>query len=240
MRLMLASLTAFLAAPALAGDFATLNPLGFSADGRVFAFEQYGIQDGSGFPYAEIFVLDLDEDRYLAPSPVRVRLDDEGAHLDAARRQAREAAAGLLSAHEPKAEFGLIVASSPPTELSADPHRVEFLPRAIEPRIDEPVELRLSLLPRPDAPEFCTAFGHGISGFRLVRVAAGPGETARVLHEDETLPDSRACAFDYRIAQVQVHGTATGRMRAVALIGVKQVGFEGPDMRYIAVPVPLD
>ncbi|MGE6786024.1 DUF2259 domain-containing protein, partial [Ensifer adhaerens] len=38
------------ASPALAGDYAALQPIGFSADGNVFAFEEYGVQDGSGFP----------------------------------------------------------------------------------------------------------------------------------------------------------------------------------------------
>ena len=61
---------------AQAGDFATLNPLGFSADGRVFAFEQYGVRDGAGLPYAEMFFLDLDADAFLKPSPIRVLLED--------------------------------------------------------------------------------------------------------------------------------------------------------------------
>jgi predicted secreted protein len=43
-------LIGLLSNPALAGDTAELNILGFSADGNVFAFEEYGVQDGSGFP----------------------------------------------------------------------------------------------------------------------------------------------------------------------------------------------
>lgn len=238
--LSLMSALSVMPALALAGDFATLNPLGFSPDGRVFAFEQHGIQDGSGFPYAEIFFLDLDEDRYLSPSPVRVRLDDERATLSQARAKAREEAAGLFEEHAPDGEAGLVVAANPPTQLDADPHRVVFLPRPIEPSIDKPVELRLSLVPLFDAPDHCTAFGHSMAGFRLSRIGVEPGTQSSVLHEDESLPESRRCPYDYSIAQIQVHGAATGDMRAVALVGVKQVGFEGPDMRYIAVPVPLD
>ena len=33
-----------------AADIASVRPIGFSSDGAVFAFEEYGIQDGSGFP----------------------------------------------------------------------------------------------------------------------------------------------------------------------------------------------
>ncbi|MBN9059609.1 MAG: DUF2259 domain-containing protein, partial [Rhizobiales bacterium] len=43
---------------AMAGDFAERSILGFSPDGGRFAFEEFGIQDGSGFPYSNIFVLD--------------------------------------------------------------------------------------------------------------------------------------------------------------------------------------
>src|SRR5690606_36811639 len=41
--------------PAFAGDTASLDVLGYSPDGKVFAFEEYGIADGSGFPYSNIY-----------------------------------------------------------------------------------------------------------------------------------------------------------------------------------------
>ena len=44
---------------ALAADGAFLDIIGYSPDSRYFAFEQYGVQDGSGFPYADIFIVDL-------------------------------------------------------------------------------------------------------------------------------------------------------------------------------------
>ena len=41
--------------PALAGDAALADFIGFSEDGQTFAFEEYGIQDGSGFAYSTIY-----------------------------------------------------------------------------------------------------------------------------------------------------------------------------------------
>ncbi|WP_185982754.1 DUF2259 domain-containing protein [Aureimonas mangrovi] len=240
MKTRLGAILALLASPAAAGDVATLNSLGFSGDGRVFAFEQYGIQDGSGFPYAEIFFVDLDEDRFLAPSPVRVRLEDNGDSVEEARAEARRQAVTLFDEHAPEQNPGHLAAANPPTELSADPQRVVFLPRAIEPPIDVPIELRISLFNVPGAPDYCADLGHSPAGFRLTRIAADAGETATLLHEDEALPESRNCAYDYRLAEIRVAANGLEEMRAVALIGVKSVGFEGPDMRYIAVPVPLD
>ncbi|MGQ3280698.1 MAG: DUF2259 domain-containing protein, partial [Shinella sp.] len=49
----LASLLA--TAGASAGDFSTFQTLGFSPDGKVYAFEEFGVQDGSGFPYSTVY-----------------------------------------------------------------------------------------------------------------------------------------------------------------------------------------
>ena len=54
----LQSLAPWPAASARAGDVAELEILGFSDDGGVFAFEEYGVQDGSGFPYANRYYID--------------------------------------------------------------------------------------------------------------------------------------------------------------------------------------
>jgi hypothetical protein len=71
-----------------------LEILGFSADGGVFAFEQYGVQDGSGFPYAERFYIDVDNDSWLPGTPIRVRIDDETASVEDARQEARDQGQG--------------------------------------------------------------------------------------------------------------------------------------------------
>ena len=76
MRSVIAALSLFAAGPAAAGDAAELGILGFSADGGVFAFEEYGIQDGSGFPYSSIFIIDTAKDAFIPGTPIRVRIDD--------------------------------------------------------------------------------------------------------------------------------------------------------------------
>src|SRR5262245_14111400 len=61
-------------APAAAGDFALADFIGFSADDRYFAFEEYGVADASGSAYSTIYVIDLAEDRWAPGSPFH----DEG------------------------------------------------------------------------------------------------------------------------------------------------------------------
>lgn len=225
---------------ARAGDFATLETIGFSADGKVFAFEQYGIQDGSGFPYAEIVFVDLDADDFISPSPIRIRIEEDGADIAGARAEARSKAEPLFAAHAPEQRPGFVAADNPPTELTADPHRVAFLPRALRPTPDMPTELRLDILQLPEGAN-CAGVGRDgtVAGFRLTLIGLEADETASVLHEDASVPASRNCPLDYRLSRIVVADGPDGPLRAVALIGVESIGFEGPDMRYIAVPVPL-
>jgi predicted secreted protein len=62
--------------PANAGSISELEILGFSADASIFAFEEHGIQDGSGFPYANRFYIDVATDGFVAGTPIRVRIDE--------------------------------------------------------------------------------------------------------------------------------------------------------------------
>ena len=73
---------------ALAADGAAFNAIGYSPDSRYFAFEQYGVQDGSGFPYWDVFVIDLKTNEWVKGSPYRAMLESEEAKPAAARDQA--------------------------------------------------------------------------------------------------------------------------------------------------------
>lgn len=59
-----------------AGDAATFINLGFSPDGKFFAFGQYGYQDGSGFPYAEVYIIDVVKNSYINGGVFKVLSDD--------------------------------------------------------------------------------------------------------------------------------------------------------------------
>ena len=69
---------------ARAGDFANLNFIGFSKDGRYLAFEEYGIQDGSGWAYSNFYFVDVAKNVYAAPS-ITIRIENDYA----TERQAR-------------------------------------------------------------------------------------------------------------------------------------------------------
>lgn len=229
----LAVLAALLAAPARAGDTAEAEVLGF-ADG-LFAFEEYGVQDGSGFPYANIYVIDTESDAWVDGTPIRVRIDDEGATLAAARA---EAAARLAAAFGDRFDGAraLTLAASPLGEVGADPVRLAFAPIIPSNPMADPetvYEARLDLYYAPTAAENCiTYIGDRPMGARLIVEREGGGSA--VLSEDETVPRSRGCPITYRISRVVVP-VAWPPDRVAVLLSVFTPGFEGPQRRFIAV-----
>ncbi len=230
-----AALAALTAAPALACDAAQREILGFSKDGGVFAFEEYGVQDGSGFPYANRYYIDTATDAFVKGTPIRVRLDDENASLADARSKARAKGEAIVKQDELAANRGFTAGLNPVTELSADPHRIVVNPRPVFPAIDPPLEFRLEEIALGNLPgiETCNSQG-AINGFRLLRIDASPGGRTKVLHEDKAIPQSRGCPNGYAIGGVQTFGAGALSAYAV-LISVRQYGFEGPDHRWLAV-----
>ncbi|MER9182516.1 DUF2259 domain-containing protein [Mesorhizobium sp. M0622] len=227
---LLAQLATLVAAHA--GDVAELEILGFSRDGGVFAFEEYGVQDGSGFPYANRYYIDTADDSFLKGSPIRIRHEDENATPEAARLQARQRGEAIVSQAELTANRGITAGFNPVTELSADPFRMVVNPRPIFSPVDDPLEFRLDQIGMNDT-ERCQSQGE-INGFRLLRIEAKDGGQTKIIHEDKSVPQSRGCPNGYRIGAVQTFSLDSLSTYAV-LIAVRQYDFEGPDYRWIAV-----
>ena len=218
--------------PGTAGDFAERTILGFSPDGRHFAFEQFGVQDGSGFPYADIFVIDIGQDKWVAGSPFRVLLEDETKTVEAARRDVLAMATGMLS-DLAISRPGHILASNPPAELSADPHRVTVNPSFQLLGVREPWEFKLAELPLP-LPRCADLLGKPAKGFRL-SLTPYRGSNL-VLHEDRSIPKSRGCPMSYAFSDVVMYEPERDKRVFVVLLSLYSFGFEGPDRRFIAVP----
>jgi predicted secreted protein len=74
----------FLAGLVFAGDVASFQNLGFSADGRYFMFSQYGIDGNTRNPYAEIYTVDVHRNRFVSGGvwrkeyPVGTTIGDTG------------------------------------------------------------------------------------------------------------------------------------------------------------------
>jgi len=225
------SLLYIFAQPAIAGDYAERHILGFSPDGKTFAFEQFGIQDGSGFPYTDIFVVDTLSDQWVEGSPFRVLMRDERAQLRWARKKAISDAGNTLREHL-ITKPGRLLASNPPGELSANPHRVEINASRIV--TGPPERWTFTLDEIPIANKDCATFTSvPTKGFRLS--VQRQGSAPLQLHGDTTIPNSRGCPLRYAISDVVAYEPDGGSRVFAVLISVFAHGFEGPDRRFLAV-----
>jgi predicted secreted protein len=215
---------------AQAGDFAKREIHGFSVDGGLFAFEEYGVQDGSGFPYSNIYVVDTATDQWTAGSPYRIRLDDETKTVFDAREKARILAGTAMKSFENR---GNVVATNRATELGIDDKRMIANPRLVVPPIDDAIEFRLEEIPFAGT-ETCEAFG-ATKGFRLLKIGTRDGDETIMLHEDTSVPESRNCPLGYALADLVTYYPEGKSPVFAVLIRMQTVGFEGPDGRYLAV-----
>jgi len=222
------------AAPALAGDRALFEPLGYTRDFSHFAFEEYSMQDGSGFPYANIYVIDLAQDRWVSGTPIRARLETDGDTIAMARAQARADAEPVL------VELGLdhpahLIALNGDGEFgngqTLDFGAAGYLPG----QVVGSSELALEQF-EAGSPHDCQSYpGEPAKGYALTLTTDG---ASRELHRDGAmLPASRGCATDYRLYGVVAPMNSGSLDGGVAIVGVYPFGFEGPDRRFLAVPL---
>ena len=229
------------ATPAIAADGAALNILGYSPDSRYFAFEQYGVQDGSGFPYWDIFIIDLKSNGWMPGTPVRALVESEDARPSAARDKAMAEARPLLEARH-ISEPADILAANPATEVREGRDRLAFdrwyVSMGSRPDGHGSDQIRFELaveslaLPRPAN---CPADDGDTYGFRLTLKDETAGST-RTLHEDTGIPQSRNCPLGYDLTAVVAPAGFPVTDRLVAIVGVYARGFEGANHRFIAVP----
>lgn len=218
-----------------AAELAELGATGFSADGSHFAFEQYGTQDGSGYPYASITIVDVAKDAWVSGVPIAVRLENDSATANAARSATQQQALGLLENYGIQSANGVLLAHNPVSEISADPKRVMFRPFKTTAAIGDPIEVTLNQFPLPADPK-CEVFGEQTYGYELLLSVKG---NVSVLHEDSRIPKSRGCPLAYRIDQIIGYQIAGGNLVLAIMLVMNVPGFEGWDGKYLAVTTKI-
>jgi predicted secreted protein len=226
---------ACLAAPAHAGDIAAFQTIGFSKDGSIYAFEEYGVQDGSGFAYSNIYVIDTVKDTYLPGTPVRILIKDEAVGVGTARAQALEKAAPLIEQHRLADNPGLLAAFNPVSDASGNPYQISYYAYAAAPPFGSPYRLALEEVIQP-AAEKCRSWTERSSSFKLKMLLQDGKNSDRIVYDEQRAPESRGCVTGYRLGGVVTH-QAFGTNLHMALVTVLQHGFEGQNGRWIAVPV---
>lgn len=213
---------------ARAGDAAYPEALGFSSDGTRFAFAEWGQQDGSGFSYASVYLIDLARDAWIT-SPIRSLIEDETAPprraFTSALKRSEQAIAKAGISHPARVVF-----ARPHTEHSPEPeiHSFAYSPIASLGAFRQQHRIGVSAfeIKTENCPD--PAFGFALSW------------NAVEIYRDAALSKSRGCPIGYSVERVFLPDSIFQSSYGVALIGVYRLGFEGPDMRHIAIPIPLD
>lgn len=225
-------------ASVFAGDFARLNVIGFSQDGKYLAFEEYGTQDGSGYPYSTIYFIETAKNSFAA-QPVKVRLENETASEATARLKAKTGAAANLKKFKiVSGNVGEPVVARLITDLNAG--RIETGSEDKNQTIkftDErtsdyfPTEYELALKTSEVKIKACEYSDLPVLKFDLtLKNARDENAKPKILQSDKSLPDSRNCPLAYSIQNVYIY-----KNTIAVFMNVFTTGFEGPDMRFMAV-----
>ncbi|MBD3278836.1 MAG: DUF2259 domain-containing protein [Candidatus Aegiribacteria sp.] len=211
-----------------------VNFLGFTEDGGFAAVEQYWIADGSGFPGAEITVMNVEDNTVL--KNFRIQWTEEMMYSDEptalpedgvnpALVLAREQSAYLLDSLGISRRSRCVhCVSHPLTDTGVDPLRVSFATWVASPMYMGPeytVEIDNHVTPLPNPPEWLSMFDTPV----LLEVSVHDDQGSRILHySEEAFMEGFEYVSNYRIRDVYVQD---GRM--VLILNTTEPGFEGPD-----------
>ena len=222
--------------PAMAGDRALIDYVGFSPDFRYFAFEEFGIQDGSGFAYSNLYVVDLETDSWVVGTPVRQQAESEETRLEDIRAAVTDEASSHIESFsiDVPVEIAALIGDGVP---DTDAASLNFGAPGYWPgAVSGDYTLMLSTFDTAATSPCAEWFGVAPKGYELSITDSG---TTRLIHRDGNLPRSRGCPTDYRIHSVVMPFQGATLSNAVAIISVYPGGFEGPDRRFLAVPLGL-
>jgi predicted secreted protein len=228
-----------------AGDADKLAIIGFSKDASYFAFETYGVGDGSGLGYSDIYIIDIKSNSWVEGSPIRQRGENENQTQSVARAAALKRAAPLLEKYKIDQSFEFL-AANPITEIVADRRRIEFdsIHRsygnsAVTPGVAADNRFILSLTDFPmGANADCLSEDGARHGFSLVIKQTLSGKNLEA-YKDAAVPTSRGCPYNYELEAIVSPEDESGSTVLVALVAFYTQGFEGPDRHFIAVPFTL-
>ena len=212
-----------------AGDMAEFQVIGFTPGGKYFAFEQYGVQDGSGFSYSDIFIIDTTSDIWVKGSPIRVELEDET--LSKVRKISALRAAPVLK------QLNILQTTQPLLNHleKRDNNGIDIFTF----KLGEVFEYSLNLKHWQTNDVRCQRYGVSPELFSLsISKNAEVDNNPRILHKDYRLPRSRGCPIKYAIDQLYI---SKGQEKSIAvIISVFTNGFEGSNRRFIAITSQID
>ncbi len=223
-----------IASNSFAGDYAELNYIGMSENGRYMAFEEYGEQDGSGYSYSNIYFLDVEQNRYASP-PVKILLGDTDG-IEAARKKAAKSSAahlkkyGIIEGYKGKMVVARLLTDS---NFEFDPYtdgkkiqtiRFKSEVGSMYSRGDYEMTLTPILIEEKNDRTDNPVYGLDLT------LRDHVNEELYDLQKDRSVPESRGLPLSYSVQNIYLY-----KNKIIVFLNVFTTGFEGPDMRYMVV-----
>jgi predicted secreted protein len=231
-----AVLMAAITGPAVAGDRALLDLIGYSHDQRYLAFEEYGVSDGIGVAYSNIYIVDLSDGAFASGSPFRAQAD-ENVQQPLAEMRARTADAAKSALADLQVDTPADIDALSGDGVLGPAAQMHFgLPTyGLTPATtDGDYTLSLETFDLAESATCTGSVGSARQGFALSLAGDGP---ARELHRDTaSLPDWRGCPVGYRLYAV-VAPHEGDLSSAAAIVATYPFDFEGPSRRFVVVPI---
>lgn len=226
-------LAVFLAASLLAVDSASFRYLGASRSRSHAAWLSFGVQDGSGFPWAVLEIMTTSPYRVLELH--RVLISEESSSGVVAVDSAMVLAAASLQRYSIMSEYGgQVLLDHKLTDAGVSPDTVEFAMESFYtwyPGIT--YTMVLEQLPSGITERDADWFPEPV----LPKLTMTDGRSRALVYRESQAPDEYRLCFAYRIAKViRLSGNTL-----LVVFNVMEPGFEGPNLRYrvLAVDFPL-
>ncbi len=237
-RMLAALLMLFVAGMAqgvLAGQDTQANPIGYSPEGRYFAYEEFGFREGGSQGFSTIYLVDLVQVSHVVGTPVTHSAPLSEQTLPQIRQRAYAEAEMILKSLQVR-EPATIVAMIGDGQLGVEENRLVFgvpTPDSVR-KITGRYTLSLntfetsSTIPCPDYLDTPPL------GFSLSMESFG---SSLDVYVDRELPRSRECPHAYRLVSVILPFGATDISKGVGLVSVLTRGPQGDARHFIAVPL---
>ncbi|MEY3220558.1 MAG: hypothetical protein RIT27_1915 [Pseudomonadota bacterium] len=207
-----------------ASDAAQLEIVGFSKNGKFFAYEQFGALEGSGENYADLTILEVDKNDFAIKPFQQTSMQkslDVIRELNKTKAKSKLKELALL-----KPETGNHLLNRPLTDLSGSPYQVEF---SLQPPLaGSSSDVYLLKLETQETNQDC--FGLGKAKIFTLTLQGKTDHQIQTLQKDTQLPSSRGCPLDYRIADIYAY-----QDKIVVFLNMFFMGMEGQNMRYLSV-----
>lgn len=223
------------AIPAMAAQNTQFVPIGYSEQGRYFAYEEFGTDEQNRVAYSKIYLIDLVEITHVVGTPIISEGDLSKLSFDQVRQNTRSSAQIFLQSLE-ITKPAIIAAMNGDGQFVEDRRFLSFGVPAISTDADSVGQYQLTLRSfETAAAANCIDFTQNPPmGFGLDLKNSG---TSTEIYMDKTLPRSRECPLEYEINAVVLPFGAIDVSQGIGIISTVVEGREGQSRHFIAIPL---